>query len=85
MEVIRQRFPLLSDSPEILDQWRQLVEALPIKGKRAHDARLVAVMKVYGISHLLTFNTGDFEFYRELTLIHPAELSVVGGEQGTMV
>jgi hypothetical protein len=31
-----------------------------VAGVKVHDARLIASMKVYGITHLLTFNTEDF-------------------------
>lgn len=29
-------------------------------GKQVHDARLVAVCHVHGVSHVLTFNLGHF-------------------------
>ncbi len=31
-----------------------------IIGKQVHDARLVAVCHVHGVTHLLTFNVGHF-------------------------
>ena len=34
--------------------------ALGVVGKQVHDARLVAVCHVYGVSHLLTFNVTHF-------------------------
>lgn len=34
-------------------------------GVQVYDARLVATMKIHGIiTHILTFNVGDFECYQ---------------------
>lgn len=41
---LRSQFPLLDDRPETFDRWLALVEATQVRGKRAHDARLAAVM-----------------------------------------
>ncbi|HLJ96891.1 MAG TPA: hypothetical protein VKU02_27250 [Gemmataceae bacterium] len=53
-------FPLLPETPDIYPAWKALVQALAIIGKQVHDARLVAVCHVYGISHVLTFNVQHF-------------------------
>lgn len=53
-------FPLLDETPAIYPAWRVLVDALGVVGKQVHDARLVAVCHVHGVSHLLTFNVGHF-------------------------
>jgi predicted nucleic acid-binding protein len=53
-------FPLLPDTPDIYPAWKRLVESLGVIGKQVHDARLVAVCHVHGITHLLTFNVGHF-------------------------
>jgi predicted nucleic acid-binding protein len=58
------------------DEWRRLVGAHAVSGKSAHDARLVAAMKVHGITHILTFNSGDFGRYPEVTVIEPSAFSV---------
>jgi predicted nucleic acid-binding protein len=58
--VFEAAFPLLVDSPGIYQGWKSLVEALGVIGKQVHDARLVVVCHVYGISHLLTFNGAHF-------------------------
>ena len=50
-----------------------------VSGKKAHDARLVASMKVHGIVTILTFNVEDFARYHGILVLHPelllAELS----------
>ena len=53
-------FPLLAETPDIYPAWRALVRALSVVGKQVHDARLVAVCHVHGVSHVLTFNVGHF-------------------------
>ena len=54
------RFPLLADTSDIYPAWKVLVGALGVIGKQVHDARLVAVCHVYGVTHLLTFNVAHF-------------------------
>ena len=53
-------FHFLSDHSDIYPTWKQLVTQAVVISKQVHDARLVAVCHVYGVSHLLTFNTKDF-------------------------
>ena len=55
-------FPLLPDSPEVYPKWRQLV-VHEVSGVKVHDARLVAAMISYEVTHILTFNTADFTRY----------------------
>ena len=44
---------------------------------RSHDARLVALMKVHGITHVLTLNPIDFARYAEITAITPSRDSAL--------
>jgi predicted nucleic acid-binding protein len=53
-------FPLLGETPDIYPAWKAIVGALGVIGKQVHDARLVAVCHVHGVTHLLTFNVADF-------------------------
>ena len=53
-------FPPLVETPDNYLAWKNLVKKSEIIGKQVHDARLVAVCQVYGITHLLTFNSGHF-------------------------
>ena len=43
-------------------------------GRRVHDTRLVAVMKVHKVTHLLTFNTEDFKRYDGITIVDPKDV-----------
>jgi predicted nucleic acid-binding protein len=65
---------VLPDSPSIYPEWRRLVIAHSVSGKQVHDARIVAAMKVHGITHLLTFNLSDFSRYSFLTLVDPVSV-----------
>jgi len=66
-------FELLADVPNIYSLWRQLVENYNSCGKPAHDARLVAIMNVYALREILTFNGGDFVRYG-VTVLQPKNL-----------
>jgi hypothetical protein len=61
--------PLLLDSPAIYQEWRQLVVSFGVSGVQVHDARLVAAMKVNGVTHILTFNTTDFVRYASTGIV----------------
>lgn len=67
-------FSLKLDSPTIFAVWKTLVTSNAVRGKPAHDARIVAAMKVHEVSHLLTFNTQDFKRFSEVTTIDPRDM-----------
>jgi predicted nucleic acid-binding protein len=71
---LEQHFPLLPDTPAIYLAWRQLVVTVGVSGRQVHDARLVAVMQAYGLTHLLTFNPSDFRRYPGIAVIHPQDV-----------
>ena len=73
--LIENRFTFIPDNQRIHIEWRRLVVAHGVSGVQVHDARLVAAMRVHGITHLLTLNRTDFLRYSDITVIHPAELS----------
>ncbi|WP_437186712.1 type II toxin-antitoxin system VapC family toxin [Planctomicrobium sp. SH668] len=64
-------FPLIPDEQGILDHWRSLVRHYGVKGVKSYDTRLVAAMKQHGLTHLLTFNAGDFTRYSGITVLTP--------------
>ncbi|MEL7039532.1 MAG: PIN domain-containing protein, partial [Cyanobacteria bacterium J06592_8] len=67
-------FRLLPDTPLIYSEWESLVVTYDVKGVSVHDARLVAAMRVHGLTHILTFNTRDFTRYTEIIAVHPTEM-----------
>ncbi len=69
---LKASFPVLPDLPALLAEWETLVAAHESKGKQAHDTRLVAAMRIHGLTRLLTFNTSDFARYPGLIILDPA-------------
>jgi predicted nucleic acid-binding protein len=63
---------LLPDIPAIYPVWKEIVTYHRVQGVKVHDARLVAVMKVYAVQSVLTFNDADFKRYEWITAIHPS-------------
>ncbi len=59
-------FPMLPNDARIYPEWRRLVTQAGVSGKPTHDARLMAVAVIYGVSNLLTFNGGDFTRFGSL-------------------
>lgn len=69
-------FSLLPDTPDIYPTWRHLVTTYNVMGINIYDARLVAVMLVYKITHIVTFNIKDFTRYAEISAVHPTAMSL---------
>ncbi len=67
-------FRVLGDERLVLKQWRELVNRYDVKGKNAHDARLVAAMQRHGVTNLLTFNGADFARFPGINIYSPAEV-----------
>jgi predicted nucleic acid-binding protein len=74
LDEFQKLFTLKTDRPEIYAEWKQLVTQHSVMGKPAHDARIAAAMKVHGITHLLTFNVGDFKRFQQITVVSPTEV-----------
>jgi len=72
---ILSQFPLLDERPTIFNRWFKLVSSREIKGRKAHDVRLVALMQSKRVTHLLTFNVGDFRGYTNIIPVHPDEIN----------
>jgi predicted nucleic acid-binding protein len=67
-------FRLLEGKPGVAGVWERLVGAHLISGKQAHDAHLVAVMLVHGVTSILTFNIADFQRYPDITVLDPEKV-----------
>ena len=72
---LRHLFPLYRDERGIFDRWEELVTRHEVKGKKAHDARIVAAMLHHNLTHLLTFNDADFKRFTEITVCTPSEVA----------
>lgn len=76
-------FDVLAEDDLVYDVWRQLIAAKGVSGKQVHDARLVAFMLLYSVTHLLTFNGADFKRFEALpaslgagiVVVSPADIS----------
>ena len=67
-------FTLLPDVPAIYAAWKEIVQNHRVQGVKVYDARLVAVMTVYKVEHVLTFNAADFKRYTSITALHPSSM-----------
>lgn len=74
VEAIRARFLLLAEPPTVIDFWLEIVASNDLKGKRIHDAHLLATMKANGVTLLLTFNAADFPTDPSVTILTPPAL-----------
>ncbi|HEX6985237.1 MAG TPA: PIN domain-containing protein [Planctomycetaceae bacterium] len=69
-------FRLLRDERAVFDAWKALVAEYVVRGKAAHDARLVAAMRRHRVGRLLTFNVADFSRYAgEITILDPRDVA----------
>jgi predicted nucleic acid-binding protein len=73
VRAIEQTMTLLPDSEKVYEVWRTLVNDHDVRGVQVHDARLIALMRVYGVPCILTFNQGDFTRYGAERVVHPRQ------------
>ena len=50
-------------------QFLELVAQHNIKGRKIHDANIVAIMKTHGVREIFTYNKKDFQMYDDIQLI----------------
>ncbi len=74
IDAIRTSFGLLPDPVDLLERWLDLCTLHAVRGRQAHDARLVAFMVGHGIDRALTLNAGDFARYTEIKCVAPVAL-----------
>ena len=65
---------LLPDIPGIYPEWKRIVAHHNVQGVKVFDARLVALMNLYSIDSILTFNVADFKRCSNVTALHPSLL-----------
>jgi predicted nucleic acid-binding protein len=75
VRVIEHYLDLLPDNFATYLEWRRLIVAHAVSGAEVHDTRLVASVKVYGVTSLVTFNVDDFRRYQDLAVIAPQALA----------
>eukprot|EP00456_Euglypha_rotunda_P030545 TRINITY_DN237_c1_g1_i1.p1 TRINITY_DN237_c1_g1~~TRINITY_DN237_c1_g1_i1.p1 ORF type:complete len:153 (+),score=28.54 TRINITY_DN237_c1_g1_i1:684-1142(+) len=74
VDALLRDFVLFRDERGVFDNWRTLVIAEAVRGKSAHDARLVAAMQRHGLTNVLTYNTPDFARFRDINVLGPGEV-----------
>ncbi|HEY0737507.1 MAG TPA: type II toxin-antitoxin system VapC family toxin [Herpetosiphonaceae bacterium] len=76
LRLIERLFSILPDQPAVYGEWRKLVVQFSVAGVQVHDARLVAAMRVHGITHIVTANINDFTRYASIGIVavHPAQI-----------
>ena len=74
-------FVVLADTDAVLPEWKRLVVQYRVIGKQAHDAHIVAAMLVHKVTHLLTFNDGDFRRFTEITVVNPQHIISPSGSE----
>jgi predicted nucleic acid-binding protein len=72
---IERSFVFLPDNEAAYHEWRRIVLQYGVSGIQVHDARLVALMHVHGLTQILTFNKTDFLRFRDLVIVHPGEIT----------
>jgi predicted nucleic acid-binding protein len=75
LKFIEKHFPLLPDTPKAYVEWKRLVVAHGVSGVQVHDARLVALMKAYNVTHAITINTSDFSRYPGIITVTPRQIT----------
>ncbi len=65
----QQKFKVADDLPEVTRHLMELIENYKVGGKQIHDANIVATMKAYNITNLLTYNVSDFKRFKDIIQI----------------
>jgi predicted nucleic acid-binding protein len=74
VRLIKRVFKILEETPSVYPEWRRLVVQYSVAGVQVHDARIVAVMNVHGITHVLTLNGVDFSRYARIMCVTPDQV-----------
>jgi predicted nucleic acid-binding protein len=70
---LRSAFRFLPDTPDVFDQWLALALESRSIDVHAFDTRLVAVMRVHGLTHIVTFNADDFRRFVGVEVVDPRQ------------
>ena len=74
LRVVERIVTLLPESVEAYPRWKELVVAYGVRGVQVHDAKLVALMTLHGLTHILTLNPRDFARYSAVSAATPKDL-----------
>ena len=62
-------FHVIDETPDITKNLKDLILKYDLKGKRIHDANIVASMMKFSIPLLFTFNVKDFQGFKEIKVM----------------
>ena len=62
-------FNVIDETKEITDNLKNLLVKYDLKGKRIHDANIVASMLKFSIPLIFTFNVSDFQAFEEIQIM----------------
>ncbi len=71
VDTLLKSLEVLDETAEVAAKLRELLERYPVRGKRIHDANIVATMLTYGVTRLATYNCDDFSVFRDLLTLEP--------------
>jgi predicted nucleic acid-binding protein len=66
IQQLTKAYLVLPENELILSNWKTLVTKYAVKGKKSHDARLVAFMQSHQIQKLYTLNMEDFKRFEAI-------------------
>lgn len=70
----QQSMPCLPEPSDIARRWQALVVEHEVRGRKAHDARLVAFMDAQQLPRILTLNKADFERFAHVCAVSPLDI-----------
>jgi predicted nucleic acid-binding protein len=74
VRLIERIFTIIEETPAVYPEWRRLVMDNSVAGVQVHDARIVSMMNVHGVTDILTLNGADFSRYTGITSVSPDEI-----------
>lgn len=66
LDKARASFVILDEDDTVLREFLVLVRRHDVKGKKIHDANIIATMRANGVARLATLNVADFERYEDV-------------------
>jgi predicted nucleic acid-binding protein len=74
VKTFRSIFEVMEPGEDTLDYLEKIILTHSIKGANIFDSLLVAMMQSRGISNICTYNTKDFEKYKDIKVKTPEEI-----------
>ena len=71
IDFLKKEFNVLVINEHVISILQSLLLKFNIKSQAVHDTTIVATMKNFGLSNLLTYNKKDFTKFKEINIIVP--------------